>query len=94
VSFARSDQRHERDDIDREVIDGTIAAMGEAVGRSLLWEQIGREVDDFSSGIRALPVSRMPRPDMVRAEVESRFDFANPIPLPDLTREVAHLLRE
>jgi aromatic-L-amino-acid decarboxylase len=59
-----------------------------------VWEQVGQEIEDFLGGIRALPVSSSPRPDVVRHAVESRFDFVEPIPLPDLTRQVIDLLRQ
>ena len=59
-----------------------------------LWEQVGREIDDFMTGIRAVPVSSLPRPDTVRHAIESRFDFVEPIQLADLTQQVAGLLRE
>lgn len=58
-----------------------------------IWEQVGREIEDFMSGIRTLPVSSSPQPDAVRHDLESRFDFIAPIPLSDLTRQVAGLLR-
>lgn len=58
-----------------------------------IWEQVGREIEDFMSGIGTLPVSTSSSPDAVRHDVESRFDFAAPIALPDLTRQVADLMR-
>lgn len=60
----------------------------------LAWEQVGREVEDFLGGIRTLPVSTTSPPRVVREAVESRFSFAEPMPLPELAREVAALLRE
>src|SRR5262245_54373166 len=59
-----------------------------------LWEQIGREVETFQRDTRALPVMSGATPSTVRHAVESRFDFAAPMALPDLTREVGNLLRE
>jgi glutamate/tyrosine decarboxylase-like PLP-dependent enzyme len=80
----------------RESLAGArILGFGVAMDDSMtLWEQVGREVDDFISGIRTLPVSSSPRPDTVRQAIESRFDFVEPIRLPDLTQQVADLLRQ
>lgn len=58
-----------------------------------IWEQVGREIEDLMNGIRTLPVSPPSAPDVVRRDLESRFDFTAPIPLPDLTRQVSDLLR-
>jgi aromatic-L-amino-acid decarboxylase len=58
-----------------------------------IWEQVGREIDDFISGIRTLPVATSSPPAAVRHDVESRFDFTAPIALSDLTRQVAELMR-
>ena len=59
-----------------------------------VWDQVGREIDAFLSGIRSLPVMAPLQPAEVRRAVESRFDFVAPIPLPDLTRQVSDLLRQ
>jgi len=58
-----------------------------------LWEQVGREVEDFIGHVRELPVSAAATPETVRKEIESRFDFAAPVPLSELTAQVAGLLR-
>jgi aromatic-L-amino-acid/L-tryptophan decarboxylase len=58
-----------------------------------IWDQVGQEVDDFMNDIRTLPVSSSLRPDDVRHDLESRFDFVAPIPLEDLTQQVTSLLR-
>jgi glutamate/tyrosine decarboxylase-like PLP-dependent enzyme len=58
-----------------------------------LWEQVGEEVEDFIGHVRELPVASTTSPGAVRDEIESRFDFAAPIPLSDLTAQVAGLLR-
>jgi aromatic-L-amino-acid/L-tryptophan decarboxylase len=59
-----------------------------------IWEQVGQEIEDFTDRIRDLAVSSPVDAVAVRNEIESRFgDFAAPIPLPDLTRQVADLLR-
>src|SRR5262245_40538176 len=59
-----------------------------------VWEQVGREIEDFLSAIRTLPVSSPVSSDVVRHAVESRADFLEPVPLPDLTRQVIGLLRQ
>jgi hypothetical protein len=58
-----------------------------------VWEQVGREIEDFLSTVRTLPVSLQVSPDVVRHAVESRVDFVESIPLPDLTQLVIALLR-
>jgi aromatic-L-amino-acid/L-tryptophan decarboxylase len=59
-----------------------------------IWEQVGREIEDFTNGIRELPVSAPVTARDLRQELESRFDdFTAPIPLPGLTRQVADLFR-
>lgn len=58
-----------------------------------IWEQVAREIEDYITGLRTLPVSSSSPPEAVRHDVESRFDFAAPIALPDLTRQVSDLLR-
>jgi hypothetical protein len=69
-------------------------AIGGTVNGSSIWDQVGLEIDNLWRGIRDVPVSSTPRPDVVRDAIESRFDFVAPIPLPDLIRQVADLLRE
>jgi glutamate/tyrosine decarboxylase-like PLP-dependent enzyme len=59
-----------------------------------VWEQVGREIEDFLSTVRTLPVSLQVSPDVVRHAVESRVDFVESIPLPDLTQRVIALLRQ
>jgi glutamate/tyrosine decarboxylase-like PLP-dependent enzyme len=59
-----------------------------------IWQQVGQEIEDFLNDIRALPVSSSLQPDVVRRAVESRFDFVESIPLPELTRQVIELLRQ
>src|SRR5215831_6897072 len=59
-----------------------------------VWEQVGREIEDFLGTIRTLPVSSPVSSDVVRHAVESRVDFSEPVPLPDLTRLVSRLLRQ
>jgi aromatic-L-amino-acid decarboxylase len=59
-----------------------------------IWEQVGREIEQFRDGIRELPVSRSTHVQDVRLELESRFDdFTAPIPLGELTQQVAELFR-
>jgi aromatic-L-amino-acid/L-tryptophan decarboxylase len=69
-------------------------AIGGTVNGSSIWDQVGLEIDNLWRDIRDVPVSSTARPDVVRDAIESRFDFVAPIPLPDLTRQVAGLLRE
>src|SRR4030095_12415468 len=69
-------------------------AIGGTVNGSSIWGQVGVEIDNLWRDIRDVPVSSTARPDVVRDAIESRFDFVAPIPLLDLTREVAGLLRE
>src|SRR5262249_49373334 len=63
-------------------------------GSMTVWEQVGREIEDFLSTIRTLPVSSLVSSDVVRHAVESRAGFLAPVPLPDLTRLVSRLLRQ
>ena len=59
-----------------------------------IWEQVGQEIEDFASGIREQPVSTPVDAAALRQEMTSRFgDFETPIPLSDLTRQMADLLR-
>jgi glutamate/tyrosine decarboxylase-like PLP-dependent enzyme len=58
-----------------------------------VWNDLGREIEDFTTRIRALPVLRPASPQSVREEIESCFDLVTPIPLVDLTRRVATQLR-
>jgi glutamate/tyrosine decarboxylase-like PLP-dependent enzyme len=58
-----------------------------------VWDQVGREIEGFLNDIRTLSVSSSVQSAEVRHAVESHSDFCEPIPLPDLTREVADLLR-
>src|SRR5262245_61476651 len=44
--------------------------------------------------VRELPVSFGARPEVIRREVESRFDFGASMPLPELTAQVAGLLQQ
>ncbi len=69
-------------------------AIGGTVNGTSIWDQVGLEIDNLWRDIRDVPVSSTARPDVVRDAIESRFDFVGPIPLPDLTRQVAGLLRE
>ena len=57
------------------------------------WEELRAEVEDFTSNIRAHRVVGPVRPRELRERIESRFDFASPIALEELTRSVAALLR-
>jgi aromatic-L-amino-acid/L-tryptophan decarboxylase len=59
-----------------------------------IWDQVGREIEAFIEDIRELPVSSPVRAVDLRRELESRFDdFTTPIPLADLTSQVADLFR-
>jgi len=59
-----------------------------------IWQQVGQEIEDFLRDVRSLPVSSSVAPRVVRQAVESGFDFVEPIPLPDLTRQLIGLLRQ
>jgi glutamate/tyrosine decarboxylase-like PLP-dependent enzyme len=58
-----------------------------------IWDDVSREIQDFTAGIRDLPVTTPVHPQTVRRDVESTFDLAAPIPLPELTQKVVELLR-
>jgi glutamate/tyrosine decarboxylase-like PLP-dependent enzyme len=58
-----------------------------------IWDDVSREIQDFTAGIRTLPVSTSANPQMIQREIESTFDLATPIPLPELTQKVVALLR-
>jgi aromatic-L-amino-acid/L-tryptophan decarboxylase len=69
--------------------------MGDAMTEpTRVWEQVEREVETFRGNIRTRAVSSSPRPETVRHAIASRFDFSQPMPLTDLTREVAGLLQQ
>lgn len=57
-----------------------------------IWEQVGQEIENYTDRIRDLPVSAPVDAQALRREIESRFgEFASPIPLADLTRQVSAL---
>src|SRR6516225_3624621 len=72
-----------------------VATTQRTGGLATAWEQAGRAVEDLRNTVRELPVSSDAlRPDVVRRAVESRFDFAQPVPLSALTEQVIALLRD
>jgi glutamate/tyrosine decarboxylase-like PLP-dependent enzyme len=58
-----------------------------------IWNDVGQEIQDFTSRIRTLPVIRQVPPPVVRQQVESTFDLETPMPLAELTAKVVALLR-
>jgi hypothetical protein len=50
-----------------------------------VWEQVSEIVEGFIRDVRDLPVSSAARPEVIRREVESRFDFGASTPLGELT---------
>jgi len=59
-----------------------------------VWGQVGEIVEGFIRDVRELPVSSAARPEVIRREVESRFDFGASTPLGELTAQVADLLQQ
>lgn len=57
------------------------------------WELVLEQARRLPGEIRELPVSSPARPEAVREEI-ARYDFRNPIPLPEATRDLIRLLRE
>lgn len=57
-------------------------------------EVFAREALAFRAEIGELPVLRETSPEPIRRALAERFDFADPMPLPGLTAEVAALLRD
>jgi glutamate/tyrosine decarboxylase-like PLP-dependent enzyme len=58
-----------------------------------IWDDVAREIQQFTAGIRELPVSALASPHVVRSAVESTFDLEARIPLAELTAKVVALLR-
>ena len=58
-----------------------------------IWDDVSHEIQQFTAEIRDLPVSTPAHPASVRRDIESAFDLATPIPLPELTQKVVGLLR-
>ena len=56
-------------------------------------EELDREIAEFRERVRALPVGPAVRPEEIRGHLSSRYDFANPRPLEDVTRDVGRMLR-
>jgi hypothetical protein len=44
-----------------------------------VWEQLTAEIQDFTDGVRDLPVLPHVTPSEVKSELESRYDFAAPV---------------
>jgi aromatic-L-amino-acid/L-tryptophan decarboxylase len=57
------------------------------------WDDVVREIQEFTTNIRAERVVTPTPPRAIRDAIESTFDFAAPVPLDELTRAVARLLR-
>jgi glutamate/tyrosine decarboxylase-like PLP-dependent enzyme len=58
------------------------------------WNHAGRAIEEFAAQIRDLPVSKPIAAQQLRDELESRYDFSAPIPLPEVTADVVRILRE
>src|SRR6185295_3062937 len=50
-------------------------------GPMSIWDDVSREIQQFTAEIRDLPVSTPAHPASVRRDIESAFDLATPIPL-------------
>src|SRR5262245_63891745 len=59
-----------------------------------VWKQVSEIVEGFMREVRELPVSFGARPEVIRREVESRFDFGAAMPLQEVTARVADLLQQ
>jgi glutamate/tyrosine decarboxylase-like PLP-dependent enzyme len=58
-----------------------------------VWEQLIAEIQDFTAGVCDLPVRPHVTPSEVRTDLESRYDFAAPVPLAAVAADVSRLLR-
>lgn len=58
-----------------------------------VWERLLAEIEAFAPPPREHPVLAPTDATTLRAELEARFDFAAPVPLGELTADVARLLR-
>jgi glutamate/tyrosine decarboxylase-like PLP-dependent enzyme len=61
--------------------------------REKLWHELARSLEDYITGIRALPVSANPSPDSVRALL-ARADFSRPMPPAEALRFAATALSQ
>ena len=59
-----------------------------------IWEQLSAEIEKFTAEVRALPVVQPVSPAAVRAELEGRYTFVQPVALEILTADVMRLLRQ
>jgi glutamate/tyrosine decarboxylase-like PLP-dependent enzyme len=59
-----------------------------------VWNEVVREIESFTADIGFLRVTEPLTPESVRRDVESMVDFQRAIPLDELTRRVAVLLRQ
>lgn len=57
------------------------------------WEVVTAEAERLPRAVRELPVSTAVTAERMRSEL-ARFDFQEPIPLPEVARELVHLLRD
>lgn len=58
-----------------------------------VWTRLMAEIEDFTTGVRNLPVLPHVIPSEVRIELESRYNFEEPVPLEVVTADVIRLLR-
>jgi glutamate/tyrosine decarboxylase-like PLP-dependent enzyme len=59
-----------------------------------IWTHIEAEIASFHADIRDLPVLPHVTPSELRRDLEQRYTFERPIPLPQLTQDVMRLLRQ
>src|ERR671919_2518078 len=59
-----------------------------------VWNEVVREIESFAADVGSLRVNEPLTPESVRRDVESMVDFERAIPLDELTRRVAVLLRQ
>lgn len=60
---------------------------------SNVWQELQREAEELAIEMRTLPVVRPVSAVALRGDIESRFNFAAPIALDEITRAVADLFR-
>jgi aromatic-L-amino-acid/L-tryptophan decarboxylase len=58
-----------------------------------VWTEVLREIEEFTADIRSQRVVNTVSPHAIRENIQARFNFAAPVPLVELTRTVAGLLR-
>jgi aromatic-L-amino-acid decarboxylase len=67
---------------------------GKAAMDSSVWQKVVDEIEAFQRDIRALRVNPQATPEEIRAVLEERYDFRQPVPLENVTSDVMGYLRD